>query len=168
MYKHKWIFPVGMIVVLVVIFIASSQTYEQQDMRPLLGELLNTPYLIDKLSFIDFVYAGKEISVEEVGVAGLIEFFIRKSAHFIVFCLLGFFTYGVWHLMIQKGRNWSFLFSLLFVIIYACLDELHQKMTGGRSPLVQDVMIDTIGGLCGIILCMSLLFLINRRKGKIT
>lgn len=156
MSKYKVFLMIGMIVVLIVIFFASSQTYEQQDLRPLLGDYLDTPYLMDKLSSIEFVYAGNVISVEHVGVAGFIEFFIRKAAHFVVFCLLGFFTCGVLRTVLRKGSIISLIVSLYFVIVYACLDELHQKITGGRSPLLEDVIIDTIGGCCGILIFLGM------------
>lgn len=162
--KYKVFFLIGMIVVLSVIFIASSQTYEQQDMRPFLGDLLNTPYLMDKLSSIEFVYAGNVVSVEHVGVAGFIEFFIRKAAHFTVFGLLGFFTCGVLCTILKKGRIVSVLVSLYFVIVYACLDELHQKITGGRSPLLEDIIIDTLGGFCGIMIFIIILYFKTRKS----
>ena len=51
----------------------------------------------------------------------------------------------------MKERVLSFYGSLLCVFLYAIADELHQKFTGGRTPLLQDVILDTFGGVMGIL-----------------
>ncbi|MFZ2371781.1 MAG: VanZ family protein, partial [Trichococcus flocculiformis] len=42
--------------------------------------------------------------------------------------------------------------ALLFVFLYASSDEFHQSFIPGRGPAFTDVLIDTAGGLTGIIL----------------
>ncbi|WP_162542968.1 VanZ family protein, partial [Klebsiella pneumoniae] len=37
---------------------------------------------------------------------------------------------------------------------YAGLDEFHQMMTGGRTPMFQDVMLYSIGALTSGVLCV--------------
>ena len=74
------------------------------------------------------------------------EFFIRKDAHFFIFFVFGFLTLGVLRIFV-KNKIFSFLGALGCVLLYASLDELHQKFTGWRTPLVQDVFIDSFGGL---------------------
>ncbi len=145
-----------------MLYFSSSQTYEQQNIQPFLIDSLNTPFWEELLSGIHFYYAGSEISVATHGVSGVIEFFIRKGAHFSVFFLLGFFTIGVLRSFYTKGKSSMFL-SLLFVFLYACLDEYHQKLTGGRTPLWEDVMIDSVGGLCGILFFFFLLRYSSRK-----
>lgn len=39
---------------------------------------------------------------------------------------------------------------------YAALDEFHEMLTGGRTPLFQDVILDGIGALTGILLIIWL------------
>ncbi|MFJ5621667.1 VanZ family protein [Peribacillus loiseleuriae] len=51
----------------------------------------------------------------------------------------------------SKRCVFSFGVPLLCVFCYACLDEIHQHFTGGRTLLWQDFVIDTIGGLLGIL-----------------
>lgn len=43
----------------------------------------------------------------------------------------------------------------------AAFDEFHQGLTGGRTPLVDDVILDSAGALTGIIILMSVLYVIN-------
>ncbi|MFF2586708.1 VanZ family protein [Peribacillus butanolivorans] len=88
------------------------------------------------------------------------EFFIRKDAHLIIFFVFGFLTICVWRTFV-KNNVITFSCALLCVLFYASAGELHQKFTGGRTPLWQDVMLDTFGGLLGI-LC----FLIINRSRK--
>ncbi|MDM5307506.1 VanZ family protein [Peribacillus frigoritolerans] len=131
-----------------VIFFFSSQTYEEQSITPFLAQF-NTPYWYDKLSGISFMYGGVEVSAQTVGVNGFLEFFLRKGAHLFIFFVFGLLTYRVWGRFV-KNPVLSFSGALFCVLLYASADELHQKLTGGRTPLWQDVMLDTFGGLLGI------------------
>ena len=84
---------------------------------------------------------------------------VRKSAHGFIYFLFGIsiisfmkeFTFLSWK---------QVLFSTLFVLVYACSDEIHQLFVSGRSGEVLDVFIDTIGGFLGI----SCYFKIYERK----
>jgi VanZ family protein len=134
-----------------VIFYFSAQPYQKQDMRSSIGDYVNEEWIKEKASFISFDYAGKEISVERIGVPGFIEFFIRKGAHFGIFFLLGFFTFRALE-KVGISRKKAILLAFISIIIYAGLDELHQMYTGDRTPLIQDVMIDVCGGLTAIVL----------------
>ncbi|MGM9923373.1 MAG: VanZ family protein [Bacillus sp. (in: firmicutes)] len=150
MKKYKnWFYIIGAVFVMCVIFYSSSQPYGNQDMRSEIGSLFDRPFWKEALSFISFTYAGSEVSVEAKGVAGVIEFFLRKFAHLFVFFCLGFFTIGSLRVIWKRGRL-MVLSSFLFVVLYALLDEMHQFYTGDRTPLLQDVLIDSIGGALGI------------------
>ena len=66
-------------------------------------------------------------------------------------------------LIIRKGarlkRKIYGLASLIFTCLYAISDELHQGFVADRSPAVLDVVVDTCGGLAGILVacvCTSL------------
>ncbi len=48
-----------------------------------------------------------------------------------------------------KGYK-AFVFSLIFCILYAITDEIHQLFVPGRGTEVTDVLIDGIGALIGI------------------
>ncbi|MFE4896520.1 VanZ family protein [Peribacillus butanolivorans] len=157
---RKWLIPALFVLWAMLIFFFSSQTYEEQRISPFLGQL-NTPFLNEKLGGISFMYGGLEVSVHTAGVAGFLEFFIRKGAHLIIFFVFGFLTISVWRTFV-KNSIITFSGSLLCVLFYASVDELHQKFTGGRTPLWQDVMLDTFGGLLGI-LCF---FMIYRRRKR--
>ncbi|WP_052144594.1 VanZ family protein [Halalkalibacter okhensis] len=117
------------------------------------------------LEGIRFSYAGNEISVERLGLESFIEFLIRKGAHFGFFFILGFLTYrALW--VSGCKRSWSYFGSLLFVLLYAISDEIHQAFTPNRTPLVQDVILDFSGGFTGVTLALLLYIAISRYKKK--
>lgn len=153
MRNRKWLFPVLVVLWALILFILSSQSYEEQSLVPVL-ESFNTPFWYELFDGISFMYGGFEVSVQTAGVAGFLEFFVRKGAHLLVFFVLGFFMFGVWR-MYQKKTMFAFLGALLCVVLFAGTDEIHQLFTDGRTAMVEDVLIDTFGGLLGI-LCFLL------------
>lgn len=136
-----------------LIYYASSQPYEQQDLRPVLGEIDLT--LIEKwFSWVSFTYSNSVISIEARGVAGFVEFFIRKGTHVLVFFVLGFLFFRF--LKIFNLRVWpKFIGALLFVFLFAAIDEFRHFHHPNRTGLVEDVILDTIGGFLGA--CCALL-----------
>lgn len=150
MKKTRIGYIVGAVLMMLVIFYSSSQTYGEQDMRSELGMIFEHPFWENIFSPISFTYVGSEISVATLGVSGFVEFFVRKFAHLFVYFCLAFFITGIMRYFIKEKKKYI-LFSLLFVVLYAILDEVHQYYTGDRTPLWQDVVIDSIGGFIGIV-----------------
>lgn len=76
---------------------------------------------------------------------------VRKSAHFIEYLLLGIFTINV----LKNYKKFGYqiiIFEIIFCFIYACSDEIHQLFIAGRSGRFIDVLIDTVGSICGILI----------------
>ena len=74
-------------------------------------------------------------------VQGVLSYLVRKAGHFTEYLIL-----AILFLRTRKGRGSSgrsALYALLFVFLYA---------SSGRGPAFSDVLIDTAGGLTGIIL----------------
>ena len=142
------------------IFYSSSTPYGDQDIRPQLNQLNGIYHFVGQFDFIHFTYAGKEISIEHLGSAGFVEFFIRKLAHFSVFCLLAFFTTR----LVSVYRHKFFIIGLLLTILYAASDEFHQSFTADRTPLIQDVLIDSSGAILGACLFFILYKKFHKKK----
>ena len=85
---------------------------------------------------------------------------IRKSAHFTIYLLLGLlFTSLLKEYNITDKR--CIIYSVIFVLLYACSDEIHQIFVKGRSCELLDICIDTLGGFIG---SMFYKLIFNRRK----
>lgn len=74
---------------------------------------------------------------------------IRKLAHFSEFGLLGLISYINSKEYFEKNHV---LYSLAFSALYATSDEIHQIFVYGRYCSFIDVLIDTCGALCAILL----------------
>lgn len=98
----------------------------------------------------------------------------RKSAHFLLYATLGFFTYNLFRNIkknIIKNKKNTFktyiLLSQIFCSIYATTDEIHQFFVPGRSSQVSDVLLDSVGAFVGIMLSYLIINCIkNNMKRK--
>lgn len=82
------------------------------------------------------------------------EGFIRKLAHFTEYACVGFLSYSivvVWFGTIWKGRFWV----IVQLLLSAAADELHQYFVPGRNAAVKDVLIDTAGGIAGMLVILA-------------
>jgi VanZ family protein len=76
---------------------------------------------------------------------------IRKSAHFSAYAVLGILAYRVFVTQKRVDKKQVF-YLLIFCILYAISDEVHQAFVPGRGPAAFDVFIDTLGSVTGIYL----------------
>jgi len=81
---------------------------------------------------------------------------------FIFHKLFHLFEYAVLFTLVYRASK-SFSFALLFIILYAFSDELHQSFVPTRSPTLRDVLTDFVGGLIG----WQFISRIQQRKQKI-
>ena len=91
--------------------------------------------------------------------------FIRKTAHFTLYFILGIFTYFT--LRSYGISNRIFIYSVELCLILATFDEIHQLFSGDRSFKIFDIFIDT----CGSSLSNLIIYLIQskeRFKRKLT
>ena len=125
------------LVMMVVIFIMSSFPAVDSDKQ--------SGFIINALTTLFPDLAGVDFLVN----------IVRKSAHFIEYTVLGFFTARGFKL--SKKSPW---FSVLASAVYASTDEFHQTFIPGRSGEVGDILIDTAGATLGTLIY----WLFNRNK----
>lgn len=117
---------------------------------------------------INLIY--KDITQEElIKKIEILQPIIRKCAHFILYASLGFFTYNFVRTIkrnILKNRENTaktfLIISQIFCTTYSISDEIHQKFIPGRSAELRDVIIDSLGALTGILVCIVFLRLIEK------
>lgn len=151
--------------IMIVLFYSSSQPYEKQSITPVLDQLLAKEPLKNVLSNVQFTYAESEVSISALGYSKFIEFFIRKGAHFGTYFLLGL----CWFLGLKNKMTSISLAALVSWFLttgYAAVDEFHQGITPNRTPLLQDVQLDSIGAMTAIILALLFFFFHSPKKKR--
>ena len=78
----------------------------------------------------------------------LVSLIVRKTAHFTEYFILGILSLNCYKDYCKNKR--IILFSIVFCILYAMLDEFHQTFIPGRVGTIKDVLIDSMGVLCGV------------------
>ncbi len=126
--------------------------------------------------------AGKNWS--ELMMHSMAEYFenpIRKLAHFCEYAVMGVLLFLIWYPWLglygrvagQKGscgllQGLPRLVKLIvpWIFVSAAFDEIHQLFIPGRNGNFLDVLLDTAGGCFGLLCCIVIVKLIERRKDK--
>lgn len=74
---------------------------------------------------------------------------VRKTAHFTEYLVLGILCI---YCLSNYTHKRLIITSILFCILYAFSDEIHQMFISGRSGQIIDVLIDSSGAIIGIYL----------------
>lgn len=114
------------------------------------------------VSVLDFLTFGKMDAKTLSELALMIEHPLRKTAHFLEYALMGILIYSMLYYPIARSK-WRFWISLAWLILSAAADELHQYFVPGRWGSVKDVLLDTSGGIAGILICY---FFIKKKELK--
>ncbi len=99
--------------------------------------------------------------------AEILHALIRKLAHFLIYFILGVLLYRAflstsisprvrWF---QIGKN-----AVIVGMFYAFTDEVHQLFVVGRSGQFRDILIDSCGVLCGVLVYYKVKFKIIREN----
>ncbi len=150
--QHKrLLYLIAAISLMGLIYYFSAQTYAEQSLIPWIEKYLSFPFIYRMIEGLEVNYGGQTLSIQTIGYAAFIEFFIRKSLHFLAFACLGFFWYRALTGQV-KSVGLKITLALLITIGYASFDEFHQSFQEGRSALVDDLFLDSFGGLAGILI----------------
>ena len=141
-------------VMMLILFITSSQTFEQQDQTTRISKILGSEPFLEQLKGLRFNYGGSEVSIAASGYTGVIQFFIRKVAHFSAYFIIGG---GLYLGLVPRIKQLFLTASLSWLAAtgYAALDEYHQLLTGGRSALFEDIVLDSAGAGTAILICLT-------------
>ena len=152
---RKQIFSVLAFGWIVLIFCFSARpadlsTEDSNQIGRLIGQLV-----IDDFEQWDFA--------AQTEYAAGIDHFVRKTAHFVEYGVLGFLITGA---VITGGRFYFPGKCWLFGTLYAGSDEFHQLFVPGRSGQISDVLLDSAGVLSGVILFVLILWEVKYLKEK--
>lgn len=97
----------------------------------------------------ELVVGRKLTNIEKGQAVEKFVFIVRKGAHFSIYLVLGFIVISLLKEYGVVNRKLIF-YSIIFCILYAISDEVHQYFVPGRSCEVRDILIDTSGSAVGI------------------
>lgn len=90
---------------------------------------------------------------------------IRKMAHFAEYALMGFLQYSILRCNFGKSKKF-FWAAVVWTSVSAAADEVHQLFVPGRWGSLADVLLDTCGGITGILCCMCIVNIYKKLKNN--
>jgi len=121
-----------------VIFVASSKVGSAQHTSRILGPIIHWLFP----SFSDEKVAG-------------VVFSIRKCSHAIEYAILAILLWRARRKPFRNDRRPWYLFDALVAFgisaLYAVTDELHQAFVPSRQASIWDVLLDSAGAACGLL-----------------
>ncbi|MYL53979.1 VanZ family protein [Pontibacillus yanchengensis] len=147
-----------------VLFYSSSTPYKEQNIKPFMKTNLDLSFLEPYLQWVSFTYHHTQVSISNLGIEGLIEFFIRKGAHLFSFFLLCLLIYIAIQQTTKMKHATQLILSFCLAISYGAIDEIHQHFTSNRTPYVGDVIVDGFGALLAVGLLFLFFFVRSTKK----
>lgn len=105
---------------------------------------------------------------EQQSIISAVTVIVRKTAHFTEYFIFGALSFGVAVTYQKYSVGLRVLSAILFCILYAISDEIHQYFVPGRACRLKDVCIDTTGGVLAVILFAVIICRKNKyRSGEL-
>lgn len=139
----KIIYNTLLIIWMVIIFMFSNQNAKtsQATSDKIASDIVDTVEIVSKKDIPD---GNKKKLISDT------RFIIRKTAHFTLYLILGILAHLVFS---SYNVSKPVIYSVIFCLLYACSDEVHQIFSDGRTAKLMDIFIDTCGGIVGNFIC---------------
>lgn len=98
-------------------------------------------------------------NIQPAWIIDTLNFLIRKLAHITEYLILFFLIISLLKEYSLNDRK-IILVSIVFCLIYAITDELHQSLIPGRTSTYKDVLID----ISGVLIASISYYIYNRKK----
>ncbi|WP_235918178.1 VanZ family protein [Paenibacillus lutrae] len=131
-----------------LVFDLSQQTFREQSIQPFLHKLVPKEEIHAYIPDVTVRYSRAVIDSQSEPYR-FVEFLFRKTAHLVVYAVLALFAYAALYPHGMK-RPCMFIISLLYVTAIALCDEWVQSAAAMRTSAIQDVVLDTAGGIVGL------------------
>ncbi len=113
------------------------------------------------IKIAEFINGEKLSLVEKENVIDNYSIYIRKFAHFFVYFILGILVFNFLKEFFFITPK-TIIYTVLFCLIYAGTDEIHQMFVSDRLASIIDVLIDTFSSF----LSSVILFVFYKKKKK--
>src|SRR5262245_56592545 len=132
---HRFLSWAPVLAWMAVIFLFSSDYFSSENTTPLIAPILSNLFP----------------NLGAPHIENIVQM-MRKLGHLSEYFILGlFFMRALNAEFADRSGRQQILWSLVFVIVYAASDELHQAFVPSRTACIGDVGIDGLGGICGIL-----------------
>lgn len=132
------------------IFIMSAQT--SQESSEISGGIVSKLIAVFYKNF-DELTAARRLEITEI-----ITVVVRKLAHFLEYFVLGILAFCSTISDSKHKYKTRVIYSILFCVIYAVSDEIHQHFVPGRACRALDVGIDAAGSIVAITIVAIIVF----------
>lgn len=102
---------------------------------------------------------------DRVDLVASLQHIARKMAHFSIYMVLGLLVMALMSTF-RLDRRVQIIYTVIFCVVYAISDEMHQSFVPGRSCELRDVCIDGMGALTGALICYGLIIVHKIVKGS--
>lgn len=100
-------------------------------------------------------------SLERDNLISSLQSVVRTAAHFCIYGGLGFFAYLTFVSYVNLKYKTRIFWMLETCLLYAASDEYHQTFIDGRSMQVSDIVVDFLGSLIAILICIMFVLAIK-------
>lgn len=142
MKTKKGILTLLLIIWLSVIFIFSNQKGKN-------SESLSDKVTLTIIETTSNITSKEYSNLEKENIIIEYRYLIRKTAHIIIYFILGILIYLTLDIYNVKHK---FIYSIVFCLLYAVSDEIHQMFSSNRSAKIIDVLIDFCGSMISIVI----------------
>lgn len=152
--KINWSYPILLLILMILIYYLSSQIGDDSDVTS--GRICQ---FLAQHFFTGYWDLSKDAQTRAAEGLTLL---VRKGAHFSEYALMG----CLWYLWLHRIR-FGMLIAFAATVLYSLTDEIHQLFVPGRTGQFKDVLIDSSGGLCGILagfVLLCVIYCIRRRE----
>ena len=120
---------------------------------------------IDRWICSHFVDDFNQLTLQEQQAMVLeLDFWVRKSAHFVEYMMLG----AVLMMAEQLFHNLKIgvIVAITVGSLYAVFDEIHQYFVPGRACQLRDMVIDICGVAAGVLIVFAVLWVRNQHTDR--
>ncbi len=149
-----WLF---FLAIMVFVFWNSAQTADQSNETSV--------SFTEKVLTLIWPSFTEKVEAEKQSILASLQFFVRKSAHFSVYCALGVSCASALSTYRFKTKNKA-ISAVLICLVYAISDEVHQLFVPGRAGRITDVMIDLSGSVLGVMLVLGIVSVYRKSQLK--
>ncbi|MHC0037509.1 VanZ family protein [Pseudoneobacillus sp. C159] len=138
--KKKWWVCLTVLWIMIIYFMTEHQYFTGESTSTAIRKTIETTENIQRKMTKPETELPIVMQPERQELVKHLNMFFRKSAHILVFGILGLFIYQCF-----QPRQYSYVWALGLTFLYACFDEWHQSLVPDRTPAFKDVLFDTLG-----------------------